>query len=170
MQHFLIRNACAFCQERSNEGRWWPRVDQKDSPKSKHIDSTCLKPTSSICPPWSKQKISKRASMGLCYLSNACCHPKGLGVSKMLRKPSRCDTPLTPSRALLEWQLEARQDAFRHWNVTRCPCFAKCIQFQMSLIGDTIACYWYRLRLGINTVIHITTVPFFFLVSLGKYS
>lgn len=105
-------------------------------------------------------------------LSQQCLLPsEGLGVSKMLRKPSRCDTPLTPSRALLERQLEARQDAFRRWNVTRCPCFAKCIQFQMSLTRDTIACYWSGLRLGINTVIHITTVPFFFfLVSLGKYS
>lgn len=61
------------------------------------MDSTYLKPTSSITPAWSRGEISKTASTGL-LLSNSCCLPKEQqddafpGVSRMLWEPSRENT------------------------------------------------------------------------------
>lgn len=37
----------------------------KDPPKSKHMDSTCLRPTSSSSPAWLRREISMTASTGL---------------------------------------------------------------------------------------------------------
>lgn len=136
-----IEEMCNVCQERSDERKWWPTSQQKVSPKSKSIGSVRLKPASSVCPLWSKQKISKAQARDCC-LSNACCHSKGLGVSKMLREPSRCDTPPTAESCPSGVAAGSRAGCLRALKCHYMPVFAKCIQFQMSLTKLTTDWDW----------------------------
>lgn len=153
---------CAFCQERNHEGRWRPRVDQKDSTKS-HTDSIWLKPTLPICPHRQKWKI---------YQTQA----GDSAVSAAIQEASGCPRCSVSSADVTLWTCPpgaaAGSQAGCLWALkchsTDTLCFAKYIQFQMCLTADTTAHHWSRLKLGNNIVIRIITAPFYFNCTLTK--